>query len=104
MTLEELSKQLKTTGLPVTYRDWPENEPVPDLPFICYLCPEYDSLYADGGNYYTFAYVKVELYAVKRDPQTEAKVEAALAGFHWKKSETYISTERCYKILYEIEV
>ena len=38
MTLEELSKQLKTTGLPVTYRDWPENEPVPDLPFICYLC------------------------------------------------------------------
>ena len=104
MTLEELGAKLKTTGLPVTYRDWLENQQVPPLPFVCYLCQDYDSLFADGMVYYTFAYVQVELYTVKKDLQTEAKVEAALTGFHWKKSEIYIDTERCYKITYEIEV
>lgn len=103
MTLGELSMHLKTTGLPVTYREWPEGK-APDLPFICYLCTDADALFADGGVYYTWENVRVELYTKFKDSATEATVEAALSGFHWKKSETYIDTEQCYMILYEIEV
>lgn len=103
MTLEELKGILQTTGLPVTYRAWPENE-APALPFLCFLYEGSNNVYADGEVYYTSCYVRVELYTATKSPETEALVETALAGFHWDKSEVYISTERCYLITYEIEV
>lgn len=103
MTLQDLNTNLQTTGLPVTYREWPEGKAEP-LPFICYLCTDDNPLFADGTTYYSSSNVRVELYTAYKDPETEKKVESALRGFHWKKSESYISTERCYMILYEIEV
>lgn len=103
MTLSELNNKLTATDFPVTYREWPEGEAQP-LPFICYLCTDNDSLFADGIVYYSFSNVRVELYTQYKDPEAEATVEAALRDFHWKKSETYIASERCYMILYEIEV
>lgn len=103
MTLPQLKTLLETTALPVTYRAWPEKA-APPLPFLCYLCTGFDSLHADGLVYHLVTHVQVELYTRLKDPEAEAKVEAALSGFHWKKEETYIDTERCYMILYEIEV
>lgn len=103
MTLTDLKNKLKETGLPVTYRAWPEGE-APGLPFICYFCEEDDPLFADASVYYRYTNVLVELYTKEKDIAREREVETALAGCHWKKSETYISTEKCYRILYEIEV
>ena len=103
MTLSKLNSKLTAAGFPVTYRAWPEGK-APPLPFICYLCTDDDSLFADGLVYYSFSNVRVELYTKLKDSEAEANVEAALSGFHWKKSETYIASERCYMILYEIEV
>lgn len=103
MTLTDLKNNLKATAIPVTYRAWQEGK-APPLPFICYLCTNDDAMFADGETYYSFNNVRVELYTQFKEPETEAVVEAALSGFHWKKEETYISTERCYMILYEIEV
>lgn len=103
MTLEELALRLKSTGLPVTYRAWPEGE-APALPFLCYLVTDTGVVYADGRVYVSWENVRVELYTALKDPALEKTVEEALRGFHWKKSETYIDTERCYLILYEIEV
>ena len=103
MPIEKLKTDLLITGLPVTYRAWPEKKaPVP--PFICYLCEDDNPLFADGSMYFSSSNVRVELYTAFKDPALEQKVEAALHDYHWKKSETYISTERCYMILYEIEV
>ena len=34
----------------------------------------------------------------------ERKVEKALKAFAWEKSVDYLSSERCYEIIYEIEV
>lgn len=103
MTLETLKDRLEVTGLPVAYRAFPEKQ-APELPFICYLCTSDDPLFADGETFYSYSNVRVELYTKFKDPAAEAKVEAALSGFHWKKEEIYISAERCYMILYEIEV
>lgn len=103
MTLAELNIRLQHTGLPVAYRAWPEDE-APALPFICYFCTGSASLYADASNYHVWNEVQVELYTALKNPEAEASVEKALSGLRWKKTEIYIDTERCYQILYEIEV
>ncbi len=103
MTLSEVDVLLKTTGLPVTYRTWPENE-APPLPFVCYVEAGSNNFAADGVVYYPVKRMQVELYTKLKDPETEGKVEAALSSFFWEKTETYLSTEKCYQILYEIEV
>lgn len=103
MTLEEVKKILKTTGLPVIYRAWPVNG-APSPPFICYLVKYSNNLFADGGVYHKVDYVQVELYTKLKDLVSEGKVESALSSFHWEKTEEYIDTEKCYEIIYEIEV
>ena len=106
MDLEQLKTILESTGLPVTYRAWPEDpdDPPPPLPWICYIVDETNSLFADGKVYYSYDDVAVELYTRFKEPETEKLVEAALTDFHWKKSQEYLSTERCYITIYEIEV
>ena len=103
MTLDDVNALLKSTGLPVTYRAWPDGE-VPPLPFICYLSPETDAFMADAQVYLTTMHVNIVLYTKLKDQIAEGKVEAALSSIHWHKTETYIDTEKCYQILYEIEV
>lgn len=103
MTLAGLAMVLESTGLPVTYRAWPPEE-APGLPYICYLTEGGNPLFADGQVYYHYDDVRVELYLTLREPGVEHTVEAALAGFHWKKNVIYLDTERCYLITYDIEV
>lgn len=103
MTLSELKDILKSTGLPVVYRAWPEQN-APPLPYICYLCVGNTPTYADSSVYFQSSEINVELYTKMKDPATEAAVEDALMDFHWTKTEIYIDAERCYQILYEIEV
>lgn len=103
MKLEKLVAVLEATGIPVAYRSFPEDK-APPLPFICYLCTDDVGLFADGHTFYTYTNVRVELYTAYKDLIAERKVESALTDYHWKKEETYIDTERCYLIIYEIEV
>ena len=103
MTFAELNQRLKSTGLPVTYRAWEEGE-APAMPYVCYRSTGSDGLYADAEMYLTWDLTRVELYTRLKDLAAEAKVEAALKGIRWEKTETYIDTEKCYMILYEIEV
>ena len=103
MTLEELANLLASTGLPVTYLAWPEGA-APPLPFICYLVAYSNNFYADGELYLTVQRIHVELYTKVKDPDAESRVETALREIPWQKSETYLNTEKCYQILYEIEV
>lgn len=103
MTLEELTATLQTTGLPVAYRAWPENN-APSLPYICYLVIGSDNFAADGTAYFGTLQISVELYTETKDQKTEALVETALANIYWEKSEEYLDSEKCYQITYEIEV
>lgn len=103
MNLELLKEKLVSTGLPVAYMSFPEDE-APPLPYICYLSTGDAPLFADGAVYYDYDHVRVELYTARKDLHAERLVETALAAYHWKKDETYIDTERCYLVTYEIEV
>ena len=103
MTLEKVKEALEKTGLPVVYGAFPEAG-APPLPVICYLETDSDNFYADGVVYYAQNSIQVELYLKNRSFLVERKVEKALKAFAWEKSVDYLSSERCYQIIYEIEV
>ena len=107
MDLDTLYTTLKASGLPVTYRAWnPPDNPAPPLPWICYLQTTNRPFAADGVAYYSGQQYRVELYTAEKDPVSEQAVEAALtaAGIFYTKEETYLDSESCYEIIYEIEV
>lgn len=103
MRLEEFCDILKTTGMPVAYRAFPEKD-APKLPYICYLNPEDNNFAADGRVFFSAKEIQVELYTKNKDVETEEKVEQALSSFFFTKTENYIDSEKCYQILYELEV
>lgn len=103
MTQKELMALLESTGIPVAYYAFPENE-APPLPFICYLYPSSDNFSADGRVYHKFNRVLIELYTKMKQPEYEDKVENALSSFFWNKEENYIESEQCFQIVYEMEV
>lgn len=103
MSLRQIQELLESTGLPTAYRAWPEND-APPLPFICYLVSRNNNFAADGTVYMPVQHIQIELYTKQKEPETEDKVEKALSSVFWSKTETYISTEQVYEILYEIEV
>ena len=102
-TLSQIKTMLETTGFPVAYRAFPR-EGAPDMPFLCYQESEPNNFYADGVVFHSSTHPEILLYTKEKDPDAEDKVEKALSSFAWRKSETYLTNEQCYEILYEIEV
>lgn len=101
MTNEEIKALLEITGLPVAYRHFSEPQ---EMPFICYLESYSNNFSADGAVYLQVRHMQIELYTEFKNEELEDKVENTLSSFFWQKSETYIDSEQCYQIVYEIEV
>ena len=107
MTLAEFNKILQSTELPVAYRFFPADDPrkpPPNPPFICYFETETNNFAADGVIYKKIARIAVELYTEKKDLVSEEKVESALSSFYWNKDEEYLNDEKCYFVVYQLEV
>lgn len=102
--MEKLLKILDAIGIPFAYDHFAEGES-PDPPFICYLLPGSDNFAADGRAYFKINDVHIELYTDKKDLETEQKLEAVLDahGIFYGKSETWISSEKLYEVLYQFE-
>ena len=100
---EDMKTHLDPTGDPVGFYAWPEKKP-PALPYICFLTAYSNNFGADDRVYYPVAHYQIELYTRCKDPEAEGKVEQALSSYFWEKTETYLDTERCFQILYEVEV
>lgn len=105
MVISDLKTILESTGLPVAYYKFPADEEQ-ELPVIAFLETGSNNFAADDRVYQKVSSFDVELYTQFKDPATEALVEAALssASIVWEKTETYLDTELCYEIIYEIEV
>lgn len=105
MILEQLCRLLESTGLPVAYGAWREDDPdKPLMPYICYRERELHVLRADGAVYHTWGTCEALLFTALKTPGLERQVEQALRELPWTKYERYNDTERCYEITYEIEV
>ncbi len=103
INLKDFEKILSSSGFPVAYLSWPENG-APQMPYICYYVSGSNNFAADGIVYYPIIQIQVELYTELKDLKAENALETALSSFYWNKTETYIDTENCYQIAYEIEV
>ena len=71
VTIKDIPKLLETTGLPVAYHSFMEDED-PQLPFICYLFPGTNNFAADGQVYATINRVQIELYTQHKDIEVES--------------------------------
>lgn len=105
MTEQEVFKMVKSIGLPVAYHHFEEGQE-PAKPYIVYLYPGTDNFAADGIVYQAINELNIELYTEKKDIEAEKKVEAVLKehGFFYEKTETYLTSEKMFEVLYETEV
>ena len=99
--MKQVVNIFKKIGLPYAYDHFAEGES-PKPPFICYLTASSDNFAADGKVYFKFDEIHLELYADKKDPKLESKVEDALdaAEIFYDKTETWIESEQLYEVLY----
>lgn len=104
MLAAEIKDRLEPCGLPLAYRFFPEGA-APGLPYVVWYIGGETNFPADGENYYNVKQLTVELYTKLKDPSSEAAVEAALNNLGvWSKTEEYIDSEKCYQIVYYLEV
>ena len=103
MTLEQIKSMLRATGFPVAYHSFKTKQTVP---YICFLLPYDNIVYADDTVHHTIKHLQIELYTAEKNPQAEEKLQQVLqdAGLVWDRSETYIQTEKIFQIIYETEV
>lgn len=105
MTFNEVSALAEETGLPVAYDHFAEGES-PDPPFLVFLFPRSDNLFADGQVYMKIDVLHFELYTDRKQPDVEALVEAVLDRHEicYDKTEVWIEDEKLYEVLYTMEV
>lgn len=103
MTHAELLSILEPVGIPWAYHHW-ENQTAP--PYGVYTDEPDDPFFADDGNYFNAHRMRLEVYSADRNPELDAKVEAALtaAEIPYEADFDYLESEALYESIFEIEV
>jgi hypothetical protein len=105
MTFEETKSMLEEIGVPVAYDHFAEGES-PDPPFICFLFPGSDNLFADDVVFQKIDELNIELYTNAKDPDMETRIEGILTAHElpFEKSEVWIEEEKMYEVLYQTQI
>ena len=105
MTYDDITNMLKEAGLPLAYDHFAEGES-PEPPFLIFLFPGSDNMFADNGVYFKISQLNMELYTDKKGPELEEKLEDFLTTHEipWEKSEVWIDSEKMYEVLYQTEI
>jgi hypothetical protein len=79
---------------------------LPDPPFLCFLFPGSDNLFADDTVFQKIDELNIELYTDKKDPDTETGIENILNSHElpFEKSEVWIEEEKMYEVLYQTQI
>ena len=105
MTYDDITNMLKEAGLPLAYDHFAEGES-PEPPFLIFLFPGSDNMFADNGVYFKISQLNMELYTDKKDPELEEKLEDILTAHEipWEKSEVWIDSAKMYDVLSQTEI
>lgn len=105
MTYDNVIEMLEEAGLPLAYDHFSEGE-APDPPFLIFLFPGTDNVFADDTVYQKIDELNIELYTDKKDPETENKIEDILLSYElpYEKSEVWIESEKMYEVLYQTQM
>ena len=77
MTYDNVIEMLEEAGLPLAYDHFAEGES-PDPPFLVFLFPGTDNVFADDTVYKKIDQLNIELYTDKKDPEIENTIEDIL--------------------------
>jgi hypothetical protein len=105
MTYDEVITMLEEVGLPLAYDHFAEGES-PEPPFLVFLYPGTDNLFADDTVYQKINELNIELYTDAKDPETETQIENILIAHAllYEKSEVWIESEKMYEVLYQTQI
>lgn len=105
MTYENVIEMLEEAGLPLAYDHFAEGES-PEPPFLVFLFPGTDNVFADDTVYQKIDELNIELYTDKKDPETENLIEDILIAHElpYEKSEVWIESEKMYEVLYQTQM
>jgi hypothetical protein len=96
---------LEEADLPLAYDHFAEGE-ASDPPFLIFLFPGSDNVFADDTVFQKIDELNIELYTDKKDPDTETKIENILISHDlpYEKSEVWIESEKMYEVLYQTQI
>ena len=96
MTYDDVITMLEEAGLPLAYDHFAEGES-PDPPFLVFLYPGSDNMFADDT-----VFKKIDV----KDPETETQIEDILIAHDlpYEKSEVWIESEKLYEVLYQTQI
>jgi hypothetical protein len=105
MQLKELKSILESTGMPVAFNHFDNQETTPP-PYIVYFTPECQEVYADGIVVFQVTTIEILLYTAIKDLEAEQSLERTLnkCGLAYEKSQAWIDQDRLYETLYETEL
>ena len=105
MKYEDVMTMLTESGLPFAYDHFAEGES-PDPPFLIFIFPGTNNVFADNQVYFKVNELNLELYTDKKDPELEEKLEDILTAHEipWEKSDVWIESEKMYEVLYQTEI
>ena len=105
MTYENVIEMLEEAGLPLAYDHFAEGES-PEPPFLIFLFPGTDNVFADDTVYQKIDELNIELYTDKKDLETENLIEDILIAHElpYEKSEVWIESEKMYEVLYQTQM
>lgn len=105
MTHDKVITMLEEAGLPLAYDHFAEGES-PEPPFLVFLFPGTDNVFADDTVYHKVDDLNIELYTDRKDLETENRIEDILTAHElpYEKSEAWIETEKMYEVLYQTQM
>ena len=105
MTYDEVITMLEEAGLPLAYDHFAEGES-PEPPFLVFLYPGTDNMFADDTVYQNNDTPTTEIYTDAKDPETEVQIENILIAhaLPYEKSEVWIESEKMYEVLYQTQI
>ncbi len=103
MTIEQIEKALKSTGLPVAEFEFAVEKPPP---LIVYMVTDIKSRTANSEIVNKEYSIRVELYTEKKDKTSIKIVDEALQsiGLTYTQEILWISSEKMKEIIYEFEI
>ena len=105
MKYEDVMTMLTESGLQFAYDHFAEGES-PDPPFLIFIFPGTNNVFADNQVYFKVNELNLELYSDKKDTELEENLEDILTAHEipWEKSEVWIESEKMYEVLYHTEI
>ena len=98
MTVAQMYQLISSLQVPTAYQVFKTPQ---TPPYICIAITGSDNFFADNSVGSKVNHWMVELYTDKKDPVTEASLEAVLPP--WNKSEDYLDDEQLYLTTYEFD-